>query len=209
MRSVFGWLCVLILAPGVKGQSPALSAFPTGLSETTEQPLSVPSLSAEEMAAPAIGQGLQHFIDAKLLIGFPTGVRLQAALDRQPNRTWVAEVFAGAAVANPVYGAGGRVFFTPARGRGGDVLHIGPGLNFYYCVGDHSGGEGFFLASSRNGYFLIPDVEIAWLHDFADHFGWEIGLDVGLGVGVWQAYGMESGRTTPIPMLSAFTGLRF
>ena len=207
MRGACACLCLLALASNLEGQSPAQPVPPPDQSGGTEP--SFPCLLPVDMTAPAIGQGLQHFIDAKLLIGFPTGVRLQAALDREPTRTWAAEVFAGTALFNPVVGAGGRVFFAPATGRGGDALIIGPGLNFYYCAGDHSSGEGFWLANRRDGYFLIPDVEISWLHDFASHFGWEIGLNLGLGVGAWQAYGDQSGRIGPIPMLSAFSGFRF
>jgi hypothetical protein len=194
----------------VEGQSSASFTQSSGLDQDAEQSFSASLLPPQGTVAldevPA--SGLQHLIDAKLLLGFPTGVRLQAALDRETTRAWVAEAFAGYALFNQVYGAGGRLLLAPASSRGGDVLLIGPGMNFYYYVGDHSGGEHWFT-SDRNGYFVIPDVEVTWLHDFANHCGWELGLDVGLGVGVWQASGLESGRVSPVPILSAFTGFRF
>jgi hypothetical protein len=210
MRGACSWLCILVLVPCVEGQSSASFTPSAGLDQGVEQPFSAPLLPPQGTVAldevPA--NGLQHLIDAKVLLGFPTGVRLQAALDRETARAWVAEAFAGYALFNQVYGVGGRLLLAPASSRGGDVLLIGPGMNCYYSVGDHSGGERWF-SSARDGYFVIPDVEIAWLHDFANHFGWELGLDVGLGVGVWQAFGLESGRVSPVPILSAFGGFRF
>jgi hypothetical protein len=212
MRNAWGCLCLcaLILTPCAKAEPPALLASPDAPQVGCEQPPSTFLIPADSAVAPAAapGMGLQHVVDAKFLFGFPTGLRLQMALDRQETRAWMAEVFAGFELFNPTYGCGGRLLLTPATGKACDALVIGPGLNFFYFVGDHSSGEHWFT-SSHDGYFVVPDVEVAWVHDFANHFGFELGLDLGLGVAFWQGDQFQSARVSVLPLLSAYTGFNF
>lgn len=211
MRGAYCGLCVLLLVSSLEAQPATLMAFPEAPNAAIEQPpttlLAMPSQPGEH-SADTPGAGLQHVIDAKLLLGLPTGVRFQAALDRQDCRAWLVEAFAGYELFNPAFGFGGRLLFIPATGSHGDALKIGPGLNFYYFVGDHSSGEHWFT-SGQDGYFVVPNIEVAWLHDFHDHFGWELGLDLGVGLAVWQGNGVDKSRVGVVPEVSVFTGLTF
>jgi hypothetical protein len=211
MRGAVGWLCVLLLAGSAAQAEPPALPEPPDSSRTAEQPL-VPSLLVpNESAVPSVAApctGLQHWVDAKLLLGLPTGVLLQVALVRQENKTWLAEAFAGFELFNPAFGLGGRILFTPATGKSGDALVVGPGLDFIFFQGDSSRAR-FWFTSDRDGYFFLPTVEVAWLHDFADHFGWELGLDLGLGVAFWASDGSDRKSVTVLPLLSVFTGFNF
>jgi hypothetical protein len=211
MRGTCGGLFVLLLATSLSADPPALLTPPDAPSGVSSQPPTTALIVPNETTvspAEASGTGLQHVVDARFLLGFPTGVLLQVALDRQPTRAWVAEAFAGFELFNPAFGLGGRALFAPATGKRGDALVIGPGLDFLFFLGDHSSGEHWFT-SGRDGYFVIPDVEVAWLHDFDAHFGWELGLDLGLGVAFWGNGNTDGSRVTVMPLLSVFTGFSF
>lgn len=203
------WVVLLAGAPAL-AQPPGLPAPPeappaAAVAAPVVGPLGLPGEAADPPAA-APGRGLQHFADAKVLLGAPTGVLVQVALDRQAGRTWLAEAFAGYELFNPAFGLGGRVRFAPAAAASGDALVVGPGLDGLFFLGDHSRGEHWFTGG-RDGYLLLPNVEVAWLHDWAGHFGWQLGLDVGVGAGFWAGGGGSS--VTVVPLLSAFTGFSF
>lgn len=203
MRGTCGCLCVLFL-PWATASAEPPALLPSDSPHATVEQLPVTPITLPEEKETATGQ--QHAIDAQFLLGFPTGLRLQAAVDRQERRTWVAEVFAGWELFNPLLGVGGRVLFTPAAGRHSDFLVVGPGVDFFVDLRDRSG---FWFSGTRTGYFLVPDVEVAWLHDFDAHFGWELGLDLGLGVAVWEGDRYNSPRVSVLPLLSVFTGFNF
>jgi hypothetical protein len=214
MRGAWGCLAVLLLAfSAARAEPPAVLVSPDAPHAAAEPPVTaaigIPNaMDASPAGVPA--HGLQHFVDAKLLLGLPTGLLLQFAVDRQEQKTWLAEAFAGIEAFNAAFGLGGRVLYTPATGKSGDSLVLGPGLEFIYFQGDHS-TDRFWFTSDRDGYFFIPNVEVAWLHDFADHFGWELGLDLGVGVAFWSNDSMDSNRksVTVVPLLSVFTGFNF
>jgi len=101
-------------------------------------------------------------------------------------------------VAFPVYGVGCRSLYTKRVG-GRDTFQLNPALELYAAGID------------RLRWFIGPDVELCWLHDFVDHFGLEIGLNFGLGLGI--AGKMEADRSSEgpavLPVIGAFAGMRF
>jgi hypothetical protein len=80
----------------------------------------------------------------------------------------------------------------------GDSVIFGPGLDV------------FFGLNHRSLVLLTPSVDLAWTFKPTPGLEWEIGLDVGLGVGV-------SGHTVDghsavgdfTQLISLYTGLRF
>ena len=121
----------------------------------------------------------------------------------------MSEVFLGAAGTN--YGAsgalgfGGRVQYALASGAWGDHLVVSPGLDLLVLFEGAGVDEPY-----QSVLFLAPNVDVIWLHDFSPHFGWELGVHAGIGIGLSGRDDHDrdaGGRLTPL--FSVFTGLRF
>ena len=87
---------------------------------------------------------------------------------------------------------------------------IKPGANLVVAT-----GGGFLNTPSHHAgvTFLVTDVDISWLHDFGSHFGFELGVKLGLAgsvVGNLGRYprGVMFGRDL-YPILALYSGFRF
>lgn len=179
----------------LRAADPALapsSAAVLSAAPEAAQPVVLPA--PEPVSAPP-DEGSRQLVNVMLLLGFPTGVRVQAAVDRQERRTIVVEGFVGQEPGwfeSPLFlGVGGRVLYPLAKGTSCNRCQVSPGLNLVDMENDR-----------HAHWYLVPNVEIGWLHDFESHFGWEIGLDLGAGPRL-----VRFDRV--LPWVSAYTGLRF
>jgi hypothetical protein len=133
----------------------------------------------------------------EVLLGLPTGVRLQGVLARHDNHAFMLEWFAGLdLLIAPTFGAGGRWSWTPVCGAH-DGLALRPGLGVYYLINPLSG-----LLGDRAYWFVGADVECVWLHERKGRCC-ELGIDLGGMAGS----GPHEGAA--LPLVSLFTRFRF
>jgi hypothetical protein len=145
---------------------------------------------------PALVQ--QQALGTELLFGLPTGVRVQGALARQDNHSFLVEGFAGLYLLAPLIGGGGRFSYTPLCGKQ-NALVVSPGLDGYYLVNPFRD-----LFGGRAGAAVLgADLECLWFHDCTGRGGWEVGLDLGCLVG------KGSDGWAGVPIISVIGGLRF
>jgi hypothetical protein len=170
---------------------------------TTPTAPAVPLTPALLPESPALGQ--EHWVSIKPEIGWPTGFRLQATFLQRANFSLAVEGLVGIdvlasplfAIALPVYGVGCRGIYT-LKATEHDAFQINPAL------------ELFAAGVNDLRFFVGPDIELCWLHEFGKHFGVEIGLDLGLGIAAGgQINTSSSGGPSIFPILSLFSGLRF
>jgi hypothetical protein len=138
----------------------------------------------------------------ELIAGQETGVRGQFALFRDANEAFVAEGFYGYLFHHlgsaQTLGAGGRYLIQTSWPDCVDSLLIGPGVDV------------FFQLNHNSLLLLTPSLDVAWLHALGNHFVWELGLDVGLGIGVSGHTNHGSNAVGDVvPLISIYTGLRF
>jgi len=138
---------------------------------------------------------------ADLLLGLPTGLRVQATLGDDGRQAWVGEVFAGLELIFPAIGAGARYRFTPIK-EGCDTFRISPGVDVYGVFWPSS-GDTYLGWSAGSAILFTADVDFAWEHSWGERLGSELGLKVGLGVAVHE------NDTVPVPVLSLYGGLKF
>jgi hypothetical protein len=144
----------------------------------------------------------EAIFSANLLLGYETGVRVEAAFSRQENLSFVAEAFYGAILSRmgSSEGAGGgvRAFFRRSSRYSTNSLLLGPGLDV-------------LAQFHNNGLIMVaPTLDLSWLHGFDGGAGWETGMNVGIGVGV--ASDMNNGDKhvgEVTPLISFYTGLRY
>jgi hypothetical protein len=135
-----------------------------------------------------------------LLIGLPTGVRVQALLGDDGRHAFVAEVFAGLTIIFPTLGGGIRYRFTPLH-DGSDVFRISPGIDGYGLFWS-GGGDSYIGIQSGSAGVVTADVDFAWEHT------WErLGAEVGLKVGVGAVF--TNHETYPAPVLAFYGGFKF
>jgi len=164
-------------------------------------------------ASPSLEAGPNHFVSGQVLLGFETGIRMQFTFHRECNREWVGELFLGAAGtrygASGALGIGGRVHCALAAGAWGDYLLVSPGLNLVF-LGEESDDHHPWNQPEDAVTFLAPSVDITWLHDFLPHFGIELGVHVGLGIGLdgTDSDG-DSAAGEFTPLFNVFAGVRF
>ncbi len=106
-------------------------------------------------------------------------------------------------------GGGGRVQFTTWTDNCDDAILISPGLGLH-CF--PRTGAGFFSGRATTRVYAAADVDISWLHDFSPHFGYELGLKLGLGVrlsGDWDDPPGTMFTESAFPIVSVFSGFRF
>jgi len=125
-----------------------------------------------------------------LLIGLPTGVRVQRAIQDDPS--WVVEGVVGLEAIFPVFGGGVRRRFTVVTADCEEFL-VSPGIDAFLAL---SPSDDLFGSSAVP--LIVADVDLAWRHHFTLGNCGEIGLKVGLGVG----FGV-------IPQVALYGGWRF
>ena len=106
-------------------------------------------------------------------------------------------------------GGGVRIQFKIASDHVHNALLISPGVDLIVAPG--SPGESWVhLGPYSNILFVASDAEISWLHQFASHFGFELGVyggaDVSLG---GLGSNNQETRGTVSPRVGLFTGVRF
>jgi hypothetical protein len=138
----------------------------------------------------------------QLMLGQETGVRGQVTVASWAQESFVVEGFAGALFqslgSSPALGVGARYeFWAPAPIEGG-AFGVGPGLSVFF----QTNHDGLIL--------LAPSVDLGYKQRLCNGLDWEVGLDIGLGIGVGghTKHGHSAvGDLTPL--ISVYTGLRF
>ncbi len=223
-----GWLALLVaLTPGVAaGQAPPPPPPPPALEVpavgVVEPPPPDPLATLAGQPAPATGQ--RHWVAVNLTTLQPFTGRVQFKVWPRPNDSLWLEAYAGSVLFDGMYGFGGRVQHTAWDSRNRDVITVGPGLGVHILPHWEASrkvrgpdGYPYRVYTANPVYFLAGDVDVAWLHDFGPHFGFELGVKVGIAGRVggtvgdklpaWTR-GVMFGRDA-YPILSLYSGLRF
>jgi hypothetical protein len=132
--------------------------------------------------------GPQRLGSLDVLFGLPTGLRVQGALFREDNWSFLIEGFAGVYVIFPMAGGGARFSYTFRR-VAQDAFVLRPGLDAYQVVNVF--GRGSIL-------FIGADVECVWVHD-CGACSLELGLD----------FGAMADRVGALPQVGVLGGIRF
>jgi hypothetical protein len=158
-----------------------------------QAPVLLSSPTAEGSAGPL---ALPWSVD--LLLGLPTGVRVQRDLLGDDQVALLAEGFLGFDLLDPTLGAGARARFVVTHAAG-DALFLNPGVDFYGLLGLQSGG--FFSGHSDSFGLITGDVDLSWQHCWGDWDG-ELGVKLGAGAVLGNGNGW-------VPVIALFGGLRF
>jgi hypothetical protein len=144
--------------------------------------------------------GEQHLFDIKVMLGLPTAVRLEIPFQCGSDFSYSVEgtigFFPGYFSDETFYSLGARASYTLNNNFLGGHLQIGPGVDLLYFGGN------------ENALALTGSVEFVWLSEFNSRFGWELGLDAGIGVGLAD-FDHHDRAGEVFPVISVFTGLRF
>jgi hypothetical protein len=132
------------------------------------------------------------------LLGLPTGLRLQRALDTDGGADWLAEGFIGVDAVFPALGGGVRWDFSSWRG-GHNALALRPGLDAYLLLNPFSNQD--FGGPGAAGLFAA-DLDVLWQHAGDNGGGGQMGVKLGAGAG----YGR---RWDVLPIVSFFAGFCF
>jgi len=152
-----------------------------------------------------------------LLIGLPVGVRLKLPTINftDKSRLVLEGVYGGLASTMgiaEVKGGGVRIQLNITQDSdANDALFISPGVDLLVLSGKGAGDRSWIDFNPYSDvYLLTGTVDVAYVHEFAKHFGLEVGAQLGGGISL---KGMDSsnqdskGKLTPI--FSLFTGMRF
>lgn len=171
--------------------------------QTTSAAGSIPSANdsvlIDPAACPAPELGLLWRVD--LLIGLPTGIRAQHTFAGDDRRAWLAEGFVGLEAIFPSVGGGIRRRYAPCCGKN-NALIVSPGLDAYLLINPLSNFDGSFGGGAAIGGLFTADVDLIWQHGFSERWGGELGLKLGVGLGVADSAGI-------LPVASVFAGCRF
>ena len=114
-----------------------------------------------------------------------------------------------------------RLQHTAVTFHNGDTLMVSPGVgvqilpNWDVYVHPISGWGWGIPDSYRNTlYFVYGDVDISWLHDFSPHFGFELGMKLGVAGLAGGNIGKYYPRSLMIgpgayPFVAFYSGFRF
>ena len=179
--------------------------------------------TAETLLTPGMAVGQQHTLGLQVQFGYPTGLRVQYALFHGGDYSILAEAFGGARSAfrgeESVLGVGGRVLFNVASDGAKNALVVGPGVGLsYWQTKDRSytvyepwTGTTYEYRGQTDQRFLTLDTNIGWVHELSPVLAWEVGLNVGVRVGL---SGEEAGGETISGKVSGgnvgiYTGFRY
>ena len=188
-------------------------------------PTGLPERTVLAVECPPENSGQQHWVSLNLGIFQPfTGRVAVKVWPRENNSVWL-EAYGGSVLFDAMFGFGARVQHTAVRFRGGDQLMISPGVGLHVVpnwrattrtrVDDPYFGHYYTYDYSRNAlYYLAGDVDISWLHDFSPHFGYEIGLKLGIAGRLAGTVGRDYPRGVMwgkdfYPIVSVYSGFRF
>lgn len=231
----------LALAPPAFGQQPggwsypALSvapeptppppAPPGGIAEVPRPSGGFPTYAPERPAPseplppPPRAEGQQHWVSLNLSVFQPFVGRIGLKVWPRANGSIWLEAFAGSVLFERMYGFGVRAQYTAFTfGSGGRVM-VSPGVGVHilptWSVYRHHAGSWEPDYGYRNSVaFLVGDVDVSWLHDFTPHFGYEIGIKLGLAGRVAGEIGNRYPRSVTFgrdlyPILALYSGFRF
>jgi len=174
------------------------------------------------LAGTAARSGQQHWVSLNLGSLQPTTARLGVKVWDRPNGSLWLEVYGGSVLVDAMYGFGARLQFTAKEFWSGDQLMIAPGIGTHILPQWEAETRGYRRGRYSNYsdyrrttlYFLVGDVDISWLHDFSPHFGFELGVKLGLAarvggdIGDWYPEYLMFGPSL-YPVVSFHTGFRF
>jgi hypothetical protein len=163
-------------------------------------PLAINTAGPGAGSLPDTGLGAQPW-SVNLLLGFPTGVRVQRMLGDDLGRDWLVEGFAGVELIYPMAGGGIRRRLTPFRGDR-DSLTVSPGVDVYVIYNLLHDAGGWYSGGHVATGLITADLEIFWHHAFNDRCGAQLGLNLGAGSGF-------RGQGVVLPVASVIFGLRF
>jgi hypothetical protein len=147
--------------------------------------------------------GQDNWIAINIVAGSPSGVRLEAFPFTSGNFKVAIEGFVGEQRLSFAGGGGLRLQFRVV-GNARNALYVSPGVDLYV-----SPPSSQYFGHYKTLYFVASDVDVSWVHEFSDHFAYELGLKVGGSVEFnAPAYESLSG-TAFVPDLAIFTGVRF
>jgi hypothetical protein len=178
-----------------------------------------PGVRAEELPPLPDEAGQQHWVSVNLCVLQPFVGRIAVKVwPRANNSLWV-EAYAGSVLFDLMYGFGVRVQHTALEFGRGDRLMVSPGVGVHiipqWSVHQHHARSWEPNYPYRNSLtFLYGDVDISWLHDFAPHFGFELGMKLGLAGRISGEVGRRYPRSfmfgsNVYPILAFYSGFRF
>src|SRR4051794_31191779 len=158
--------------------------------ETTGAPISRPL-----PVAPPYDQ----YYSVDLVIGFPTGVRVQRELGGEAGRGWLLEGVAGVGLVFPMAGGGVRRRVMVARGGRGS-FSVSPGVNAYMLY--NTLHDGWFSGGPSTLGLVTADVDILWQRAVSDRCSGHLGIKLGAGA----AFGV---REVTVPVVGVVFGFNF
>ena len=185
-------------------------------------PDGVPVRFIEVMDEPQDRGGQQHWLALNIALGQPSVGRVGVkVLNRENNSLWL-EAYGGSALFDSMYGFGVRLQHTAWTLGNGDTFFISPGLGVHILpdwyasrIWRPSHYRYYQDYRDRNALsYLAGDVDFSWLHDFSPHFGFELGLKLGIAgrfsgdVGDVYPSGVMWGRNL-YPIVAMYSGFRF
>ncbi len=155
--------------------------------------------AAELFATPPEAEESGPRWGADVLVGVPTGVRVQRFLAPDESQGLVLEGVAGLYALFPGAGVGVRWRWTPIWGDS-DGLIISPGLDACALV---DVTRGWITGGERSTFGLLcADVDVVWRHRWGRWGCGELGFELG-------ASPTTVARPPIFPVASLFTGIRF
>lgn len=214
MRSLVLSVLALAFTSAALAQQPdagplVTPAYPTELTPAADAPLAV---------------GQQHWVGIYLSLFQPTVGTVQVTLFRRGDVSFAAEIYGGSELVELMYGGGARAIWTAASNHRSDALLIKPGLGLHVfpesrdgmAIASWWGPERWLADRKTSRTYLALDAEFSWLHDFSDHFAWEMGVKVGVAGRITGQWGNRHYRPTGLtfgtdafPIANLFWGFRF
>ena len=182
-----------------------------------------PLTVAETILNPGTAVGQQHTLGLQLQFGWPTGVRAQYAVYHGGDYSILVEAFGGGRDSfwgdESVVGVGGRMLFTVASDGAKNALVVGPGIGVSYwetndrpfLLYDPVSNLTYIHRGQTDRYFLNLDANIGWLHELSPCLGWEVGVNIGVRVGLsgHEANGNDISGKVSGGTVGVYTGLRY
>ncbi|HTL13302.1 MAG TPA: hypothetical protein VL588_12490 [Bdellovibrionota bacterium] len=223
MRSMFALLLLAsVSAPAFGGQM--IEVAQSSPDQTTSDQSAAVVVSQAAMDE-AVRHGVLHttvggdtMVGVDLIVGIPSGIRVSlfprifgvqnvpVSLDLYYGGTATAAGFA------EVVGAGLRIHLELAADKiGKNALMLAPGFSVMVGWDDTPTDPGWFdFGPDSTIVYVTAGTDVAWRHQFAKHFGMELGLNVS---GAIMASGLDSSGVDsagrPFVQLSAYIGFHF
>lgn len=159
------------------------------------------ALQNAAMAAHRAGDDM--WLAVNFVVGNPSGLRVEAFPFSSRNLKVGIEAIAGEQTGSFAAGAGVRLQIRLAGGpRNG--LYVSPGVDVYLSPPTTTG-----MGHYESIYYVATDVDVSWLHEFAHHFGVEVGIKAGGEVMLDAPSWVSTTHTAILPELGIFAGVRF